>query len=234
MLENVAVSSEAREICVSAIDEEKRVSFPLCISLPETNRNSEIGPLLLAPTLSLSTSSILQNQSSFATGQTIPDEEVRLSFFESNIPTTSNLSFHNLARIFFPEVRASDLPILTTTSDKKGKFSMSLPSTNAVQYRLFAKAFYNHSPTPKSHTLLFSINPFNDYFFNLIIPWLLLIMIFLIIIAILIYIERRTFIGRTYIYNFREKKWKPFAVGKHLKLRRLQYNFRQWLRSGRK
>src|SRR3989338_961910 len=54
LFKDISIALEAKEICISAIDTERRSSFPLCIALPNTLKPTEIGPLLLSPTLSLS------------------------------------------------------------------------------------------------------------------------------------------------------------------------------------
>src|SRR4030042_6305811 len=49
--QKLAISDEAKEICLTTIDSERRTGFPLCISVPESNDITEIGPVILSPTL---------------------------------------------------------------------------------------------------------------------------------------------------------------------------------------
>lgn len=243
LFKDISVAKEAREICISAIDTERRSSFPLCIALPDTVKPAEIGPLLLSPTLSLSEANIWQNQQAGLSGMTIPESEVTVSFFEvsdaaearvghgvqENAGPAASASLFSLV----PKAFAAEVPVLTTKADRKGRFSVNLPSSRSQTYRVFAKAIYKDSPTPKSQTLTFDIGAITDYFVQFVLPYLILYLIIVVLLIILIYYawtnkRIRAYLKRWY-RRFIEKRLTPFAVRRYLLLKRLLYNFRQWL-----
>lgn len=234
LINDVPVSGEAKEICITTIDSERRVGFPLCISLPDTNKPKEIGPLLLSPTLSLSEGTIWQNQKAAASGRTIPNETVYVSFFEVLPASISDRVAARLQKIFHPTALAFDLPLLAISSDEKGAFSFNLPSSKAVGYRLYAKSEYKGNPTPKSSTLSFLIGAYASYFLLYILPWLVFLIILALVVAAMIWYERKTHVFSFYAEQFTEKKLRPIGVQLRLQLRHGSYRFREFLKSYRK
>ncbi len=227
------ISYEAREICATTIDSEKRSGFPLCISLPDSNKPAEIGPVLLSPTLSLSTGKILQKETAHASGFTIPNSKIAISFFEVPKNNLAEKLNNYLVKILKPEAEAADLPLVTASSDKKGAYSINLPTSKAIGYRLWTKAFYKETPTPKSLTLAFRIDSYTQFWLRNVLPKLVLLLLFLAFLYFFIErVVKKGYAARYYIY-FKEKKLKPFAVRKRLQLRRLWYNFREYWRSNR-
>jgi hypothetical protein len=222
---DLPISAQAKELCISAIDSEKRVGFPLCIRLPDTDKPTEIGPVLLAPTISVSKGTMWEKEEAYATGFTIPNTEVKISFFDVQ---------NYLSHAWFPSVFAAEIPIFTANSNDKGEFSFTLPTANPGNFRLFVKAIYNKMPTPKSQTLLLSIGEFINYWFQFILPKLLWLLFFFCLLIILIVWEYKTKKGRKWLRRFNEKKLKPFAVRLGLTHRRLMYNLRERKRSNRK
>ena len=224
LFKDITIALEAKEICISAIDTERRSSFPLCIALPNTLKPTEIGPLLLSPTLSLSEANIWQNQQAGLSGMTIPESEVIVSFFEvsdelqnNNLRVLENtgpaahsylnsrvlpldspkitqhartplLGLPDLASpVFITKVYAAEVPVLTANADRKGRYSVNLPSSKSQTYRVFAKAVYKDSPTPKSQTLTYDIGAVTDYFVQFILPYLVLYLVIITLLIILIY-----------------------------------------------
>lgn len=231
LINDVPVSHEAREICITTIDSERRVGFPLCINLPDTNKPREIGPLLLSPTLSLGEATIWQNQKAAASGRTIPNEQVYISFFEVAPESIRDRMAASLQKMFHPTALASDLPILSISSDEKGEFSFNLPSSKAVGYRFYAKSEYKGNPTPKSSTLSFLIGAYANYFLLYIVPWLIFLLILALIIITAIWHERKTHIFTLYYRKVIEKRLKQFEVQRQLLIRHGSYRFQEFLRS---
>lgn len=230
LIEDVPIAPEAEEICISAIDSERRVSFPICISIYDFQNTGEIGPVLLAPTLSISQSQIWQNQTVFASGKTIPNQEVKILFFEVPSYTVSS----TVSRKLNMTVYAADLPEIKTLSDAGGNYSISLPTAKALGYRLFARAIYKENPTPKSQTLSFVISPFVEYFIRYWLAKLIMLLILtIILIGCLIYDHRTKKISIVVNYLI-GKKLKSIAVRIRLAIRRRWYNFRQYQMSNRK
>jgi hypothetical protein len=228
--ENLLLSDQAREICIDTLDSEKRISFPLCLTAPLPDSQKEIGPVLLPPTLSLSNKEIWQDKSSFALGKTIPESDVFVSFFTDTKKTLSLRVIFTAEKFLRPSAQASDLPILKTRSDANGNFSFSLPTANAIGYRLFAKTFFENSFTPKSQTLTYSLRTYLEYFLLFILPRLIIFAICFAALTYLAIMEYKTKKGRAFLTLFIEKKLKPSEVRLYLKLQRLQYNFRDWLK----
>lgn len=231
-IDSLPISFEAKEICATTIDSEKRSGFPLCISLPETDKPTEIGPVLLSPTLSLSAGKMLQKEMANASGFTIPSSKVVISFFEVPKSNLAQNLINNLAKIVNPEAEAADLPLITALSDKKGAYSINLPTSRATSYRLWTKAFFNEAPTPKSLTLSFRIDSYTRFWLRNVFPKLIILLLFLAFIYFLV--TKKGGSARSYIGEFNEKKLKPFVVRRRLQLRRLWYNFREYWRSNRK
>lgn len=234
VIDPLPISREANEICITTIDSERRNSFPLCIQLPKVDRPTEVGPVYLAPTLSLSTGSVLQTGKAVATGVTIPDTKVIVSIFE----TTKNNSLTSLidrilAGNFIPTAEAADLPFITLNSNNKGVFSLNLPTDKVLDYRFFVKAVYKNSPTPKSNTLSYRVDSITLYWIMFILPRLL---IFIILLGLAYYVIRKVTKenkGKALLAVIIETKLKPFAVRKRLQLRRIRYNLREYWRSNR-
>lgn len=233
LINDVPVSREAKEICVTTIDSERRVGFPLCISLPDTDKPREIGPLLLSPTLSLSEGIIWQNQEAGASGRTIPNETVHVSFFEVAPESITDRVVASL-RGGIPEAHAADLPLLAISSDEKGAFSFNLPSSKALGYRFYVKSEYKGNPTPKSQTLAFLIGAYASYFLLYILPWLIFLIILVLVASALIWYERKTHVFAFYYLRVIEKKLKLLEVQLHLRLRHGSYKLREWWQSYRK
>lgn len=226
LIDPLPVSTEAREICLTTIDSQRRTGFPLCIQLPQLDKPTEIGPLLLSPTMSLSTSSFIQSdgQQSFAEGATLPNAQVEIAFFESG---TGKSSAKN---ILIPQVEAKAIAKITTQTDKTGSFSINLPVNKPLAFRLFARSFYNQAPTPKSATLTYSVVSYTTWWLQNILPKVILLMLFLISTTAAFAYEIKTGKGRRFGAYLIETRWKPFAVRARLTLRRIWYNWQARLR----
>lgn len=226
IIDPLPVSADAKEICLTTIDAEKRTGFPLCIGMPDIVKPTEIGPVLLAPTLSLSGNSLIQSQKnqSAAYGKSLPEVNLEISFFEKNNTATA----FNL----IPPVEAKTIARITTQTDETGSYSINLPAIKATSYRLFARSFYNDMPTPNSQTLSYQVVSYQNYWLRNILPKILLLMIFFVILLYLLYLERKTGKGRIFIRQFREKQLKQFGVRSFLRLRRIWYDLQELRQKG--
>lgn len=231
LIDPLPVSTEAKEICLTTIDSEARSGFPLCIGLEDIDKPTEIGPLLLSPTLSISGNNFIQMQQkqSQATGVTLPDTDIEISFSNNG----SNYMTDNLFRII-PQANAIDIARITTKTDKYGSFSINLPTTKPLTYRLFARAFYLNSPTPKSQTLTYFVSSYTNYWLINIFPRWIIVFIFIFTLTILAWYERKTKKGRLAWNQFNETRLRPWQVMTSLKLRRIWYNFQARLKSNQK
>lgn len=143
----IDIPKTTQDLCLSSIDDSTRPTPIVCIPPPPTTQfHTSIGPIILAPTLSLSDSSISANQTIIISGQAIPNADVTINFFQQN----QNPSLIPLVK----SVHAFALPQLSTTSDSEGNFSINLPTVYATNYRIYATALFDQLyPSPKSITL---------------------------------------------------------------------------------
>jgi hypothetical protein len=165
------------DLCLISIDQDSRHTTPICIPPPPINNyQTDIGPILLPPTLSLENDKINPNATVITSGQSIPNSQISLHFYK----VTDNA-------ISFPkEVQAYSLPSLTFTTDKDGHFSLNLPTAYSSNYRLFASTKLYDNYSPKSNTLIY-ILPSLLYIFmqqNRFLIFLLPLFIFTIIIFV--------------------------------------------------
>jgi hypothetical protein len=134
------------DLCLTSIDQDSRHTTPICIpSPPITNYQTDIGPILLPPTISLENALINPNATVITSGQSIPNSQVSIHFYKVDDQAVS----------FPKEVQAYSLPSITFTTDQDGHFSLSLPTAYSSNYRLFASTNFDDSNSPKSNTLIY-------------------------------------------------------------------------------
>lgn len=141
------------EACLSAKDQFGRISSPVCLPPFPTQYNVTIGPVIMPPTISLDKDVYFIGDKVILTGQTIPNTDVNLLIFTQ----PSNIL---LTHFQFPKpVEAFSLPKLSIKSDEKGNFSISLPSSNAQNFKLFTQAVFKNNQSPNSIFLKLKIEP---------------------------------------------------------------------------
>lgn len=139
IFDHLLLPRHSQDLCLTSQDEANRLNNPVCLPEPPlTNSYTEIGPILLSPTLSLD----LKNQ--YSSGQSIPDSTVQVFLYQQSSPLS-----------LVKKVEAFSLPIFETKTDSQGNYSLNLPNTVATNYRLFATTQYLDSNSPKSNTLLY-------------------------------------------------------------------------------
>lgn len=233
--EKLPVSEEAKEICLITIDGENRSGFPVCVIIPGNDATDEIGPIILSPTLSVSNNLIWQGEQAQISGRTIPSAKVIISYFESPGDFLSRLLDSSMAVVLPRVVEAKQVPLLSVSSDRKGNFSVNLPTSKASLFRVFSKAIFNNeAPSSKSITLSFLVGSFWVFWIRFVLPKLLLILILLIILVYAVIYEKRNRKLHAYLVYLNEMRLQPFAVRTRLKLRRLWYNYQDYLRLNRK
>ncbi len=189
-----------REACLSAIDQFGRVSSPVCIPPFPTKYDIHMGPIILSPTISLNSP---QNGNGYyigdeviLSGQTIPNTEVNLStFIDENHSIVQNIA--NALTPIHPAY-AYTFPQLTTRSDDKGNFAISLPSSTTDFFRIMAQTNYDGQSSPESIKLSINIYPvwmmivkFFIFLFGLIANRLLELTILTELIILTVYFLRR-------------------------------------------
>jgi hypothetical protein len=182
-----------REACLTAQDQLGRLTNPVCLPPFPVNYNVTIGPVLMPPTLSLDKSDYWVGDEIILSGQSIPESNISLSTF-----TDENKNL-------ISQVYAFSLPKLETQTDKKGNFSIALPSSSAKKIRLFAQTKFQNEDSPKSVNLTLKILPWWMIIFKFFIflwlliikPRLLEIVILIELIFLLIYFLRSHFHPKT-------------------------------------
>jgi len=168
------------DLCLISFDNNSRQTTPTCFpSPPLTNYQTDIGPILLPPTISLEENDIDPNSTVVTSGQAIPNSEVSLSFYKVDDSASS----------FAKSAYAYSLPSVTATTDDSGNFSLTLPTAYSSDYRLYASAKFNNNYSPKSNTLVYILPslfylflqqyPFIKYLLPLFIFTLILFFYFL-------------------------------------------------------
>lgn len=220
-----AYSEDYPELCIQATDSDNRITYPVCIP-PRTKDSvlsSNIGPVLLSPTISIDTNNVLIDQYAKVEGFTIPNSTMNI--YVSRKEGNSNLFS------FVSPAYAYNVPVFQTKSDSTGAYSFTLPTQDATSYRVYTSSFYGDNISAKSNTLNFSvltkvesgIAELKSAFLEGNIGWIVLLEILIVVflvIAILKAPTRRQRKGKN--IASKKKKEKPFQeVG--LKNKYLEY-----------
>lgn len=134
------------EPCFQSKDNDGRSNTLVCIPPPPaTNYHTDIGPIILPPTISLEQDKINPNSTVISSGQSIPNAPLIVFFYKVN----------DGAKSFPKGVLAYSLPPIKTTTDENGNYSLNLPTAYSSNYRLYTSVKYDGSNSPKSNTLLY-------------------------------------------------------------------------------
>jgi hypothetical protein len=151
--DKIILPKNSSELCLTSKDTNNRTTTPTCIPPPPaTNYHTDIGPILLPPTISLEQDKINPNSTVISSGQSIPNSPVTIFFYK----VTDN------AKSFPKSVLAYSLPALKTTSDNEGYYSLNLPTAYSSNYRFYTSVQYNDNFSPKSNTLLYLMPSFSS------------------------------------------------------------------------
>lgn len=132
-----------REPCLSSQDQLGRISNPVCLPPFPLDRDVEIGPVILPPTVYLNKAKYFVGEQIVLSGQTIPNTDVDLSYF------IENPSLFSLVK----KTYAVAVPRLKVKSDVKGNYSIVLPSSYADSFRIFTQAGFHNQDSARSNTL---------------------------------------------------------------------------------
>lgn len=139
------------DLCLTSIDDNQRQNTPTCIpSPPQTNYHTNIGPILLPPTISLENDIINPNSTIITSGQSIPNSQVSVHFYKVDDNGKAFLSFLSPVPAY-----AYSLPKISVISDALGNFSLNIPTAYASDYRFYASTKFQDNYSPKSNTLVY-------------------------------------------------------------------------------
>lgn len=164
------------DLCLSSTDLDNRRTVPVCIPPPpSTQYHTDIGPVILPPSLTLDSASIkVHSDTALASGQSLPNAPVTIHFYQTqiNAPLLPAVAFG----VGGPRpVAAFSLPVFTIQTDVDGRFSFSLPTIYSSRYRFFATT----TDSPKSTTLNYRLPGFFYlYYLSYLFIFLLAIILF--------------------------------------------------------
>ncbi len=167
------------DLCLTAIDDNHRQSLATCIPPPPpVNYHTDIGPIILPPTISLDVDQIKPNATVAASGQSLPNAPIIIYLYQKDDRPS-----------FYPQpVQAYSLPALHLTTDDQGHYSFNLPTSYATNYRLFSAVDYLSHPSPKSNTLNYSLPSFWSLFWLQYRYLLITLSLFIITLGVFIYL----------------------------------------------
>jgi len=168
------------EICLSVIDRSSRISsFPTCLPpLPPKLGEIRVGPVLLPPTLSLEEGEFLPGQQVKATGATFPNSKVKIFLANETfhlrgeksasrrIGVSAASGGKHLGGEFVKAVYAHFLPQYEIQSDENGNFEFNLPASYPQNWKVYATAEFQGSPSPKSVSLSFRVLSWRAWFWK--------------------------------------------------------------------
>lgn len=176
---NLIPALSSVETCLSSTDQFGRISSPVCLAPFPKNYTANIGPVLLAPTLSLDRKNYYVDDEIKLSGQSIPNTIVNLNIFTDDKKSLQNF----IADLHIvPQVDAFSFPQISAYTDDKGNYSFYLPSASAQFFRLFVQGNYQDQNSPKSNILNLKI--FGIYNF-------IELVILLQILGLMVYLLRR-------------------------------------------
>ena len=181
------------DLCLRTIDNDTRTSNPVCIPPPpDDNYNTDIGPIILPPTITIDTDQIKSGQTLVASGQSIPNSEISIHLYQKDsqpilLPKTAN---------------AFVLPQFTVKSDNLGNYNFNLPTTYSTNYRLLASVKYQEENSPLSNTIFFQL-PSVWYLFWLKYSYLIIAVpvffLSLLLLIFLLFINRKSYHHKSYV-----------------------------------
>ncbi len=143
------------DLCLISYDNHDRITSPTCIPAPPPyNNHTDIGPILLPPTISLENNQIDPNSTVISSGQAIPSSTVSINFYKVN----------DKGQSFIKETQAYSIPTITVSTDIFGNYSLNLPTAYSSDYRLYASTKFNDNYSPKSNTLIYFLPSFFSLF----------------------------------------------------------------------
>lgn len=159
------------ELCLQAVDDQRRTTQPTCIPPLPIDFNYEIGPVLLSPTISLDQEVVLTSQQAIAQGKTTPNTKVQVFLARENAGQSlirkiyELLSFSWLVKL----AHAYYIPTLEVNSNDAGDFEFELPNDSLDRCRIFVASNIDIGNSAKSNTLVFSVISPIEYFIESIL-----------------------------------------------------------------
>lgn len=146
--DRIIIPRNPGELCLLAVDDDFRHTNPVCIPPPpNTNYLTNIGPIILPPTITIDSETIKANSTTAASGQSIPFSTINVYLYQTNAK----------APILPVPAQAFGLPVFSTKSDIHGNYSLNIPTSLSSDYRLFSTVDFATLASPKSNTITYSL-----------------------------------------------------------------------------
>ena len=159
------------ELCLTAIEDCGRNSSPVCIPAPPaSNYHTDIGPIILPPTIAIDSEHVVADSTTIASGQSIPNSDIEIHLYQVSDRSVP----------FVKTAEAFGLPIFNTKTDKDGNYSFNVPTSYQSNYRLYSTVKYFEDFSPKSNTLTYLLPTQSNYYFFILIliPLFIFILLF--------------------------------------------------------
>ncbi|MEI8068058.1 MAG: hypothetical protein WCG91_03910 [Candidatus Shapirobacteria bacterium] len=188
------------DLCLIAIDENYRHTIPVCIPPPpRDNYLTNIGPIILPPTLTLDTDKIKPGSTVITSGQSIPNSKIEVHFYKIDDKAQSFPRLDvALAKLRPKSAYAYSLPTFNTISDSEGNFSLNLPTVYSSNYRLYAAASFEDNPSPKSNTLIYKMPSQENFYLYIILPLFIITLTFFFYLLYLRFFPQRHLLPAIY------------------------------------
>jgi len=194
---SLVLPRNSSELCLQSKDDSNRSSSLICIPPPpSTNYHTDIGTIVLPPTVSLEQDNINPNSTVISSGQSIPKSIVTVYFYKVD----------DSAQSFPKSALAYSLPKIETTTDKNGNYSINLPTAYSSNYRLYTSVTYDDSFSPKSNTLLYTMPSLFWLFLQQHAYLMFLLPVFIFSLLLFFFL---LFLSSSATYNLRPKHFLP-------------------------
>jgi hypothetical protein len=160
----IIVPTNLKDVCLSSLDTNNRPTPLSCLTLPLIdNQHRRIGPILLAPSISIDNNNPRPGENTTISGQSIPNQKIEIKLF----PKSENPSK-------FPKqvMAAENLFSIVSKTDHEGNYSLSLPTSHANQYLVKSQSFWQENPSPPSFQIVYRLPDYKLTMLQLY-PWLL-------------------------------------------------------------
>jgi len=146
--DRIIIPRNPGELCLLAVDDDLRHTNPVCIPPPpNTNYLTNIGPIILPPTITIDSETIKANSTTAASGQSIPYSTISVYLYQVNAR----------APILSIPAQAFGLPVFSTKTDINGNYNLNIPTSLSSDYRLFSTVDFATLASPKSNTITYSL-----------------------------------------------------------------------------
>ncbi len=198
----LVVPTDLKDACLVSTDTSNRPGPPSCIPLPPIdNQYRHIGPVLLAPSLSISNNRPAPGSFTSLSGQSIPNQKVEVKIFEKQ---KNPKSFPKQAMAFEGNLTVQ------TIADPSGNYSLSLPTSYSNQYLIKSQTFWQGNPSPPSFQVAYSLPDYRLTMLQLNPNLILIILFQILFIGLLLFLKRQQKNIHYWLTNYPHSLWPKY------------------------